>query len=716
MEAQAETLQVLDLTQLDLALGFLPDRESAGILRRQFVDACQTVERADGRVRTLNAEAVAILNDLKAKQEKFETEKMSEREAIKKEKATLRQEQEKLKEEQLQFKNLAKSLGSRVQVLSENVVQVSENVNSWRSTVTDATNKGEEACRQLNQDIVTKLNDLSVSVNQNTKDLSSTKDKSIEMATAVASVREDQKQIEASLKDGVTMDGIKDQIKPLVSIATTINEVVQGLPTVASLDEKFANVGRLTERAEYFEAEAMRLDRDVQTLREEAQRLEDATAHQVAQANSRVEHANSLKGVVESRLQEKDSLISELREANADLQNCLTQAGSQGVAAQRRLDVVEQRLQTAEANSQGLAEVKNKLQRTEQAEMEARQRMADLQRALEREKKHHDACSAELTKTLSDKRDAIHQKSKLEDECSSVRDELKELRSQGSMDLQRQMKDQWATLKEVLEKQLSDKRSHDDTIRELHTACDSERQALQGRIIDKDSLIGRQNEELETLRSRDSTLELLQQELDMANKSIETVTKALEQAASDLQASEQRVVESRGMVLASEKELTETKAENESLREDWETAWDQVKNSNGVIERLEREHTVTKDMLSTLQAQSVTIPQGVTGELSRMYFRLADELRGIPTVPEINGELDMSEIAIEIGPLLIRYGKSDLLRFLRGGSEALHCSRQVIQGHRHSISSDGTCSYHDRCLLVRVVVQDFPALEFLRAE
>jgi chromosome segregation ATPase len=717
MEAQAENLLVPDfLAQLDLALGFIPDAQSADVLRRQFVDACETVERANGRVRTLNAEAEAILNDLKAKQEAFENEKKSEREAISNEKATLRQEQAKLRDEQAQFKKFAESLGSEVQKFSKSADQVSENVKTWSSTVTEASANREAAGRQLTEDIFSKLESLSVNVETNTKDLSLSKDKSAEMATALDSVKDVQEQIKLSLQDGATKEGMKSEFESLAKSAKAITNTIQGLPTVAFLESKFQGVGRIAERADHYAAQSLQLDRDIQVLRDEALELENSTAQQVAQANSRVELATSLREVAESQVKEKDSFINELREGNADLRNRLRQAESEGNAAKRRLEVMDQKLGTAEAKLQEIAEARNKLQRAEQVEREKDERIKELQSALERERKYHDDCSAELTKTLSEKGEVILQKAKLEDEYSSVRKELSQLRSQGALALQQQLKDQWATVKEALEQQLCNKRSHDEGIRELRAAWNTERQALQGQITDKDSLLRRQNDELGTLQSQAALLDQLQQQLQQANDRHETATETLERVKSDLQALKQRLAESEQRLQASDRKLEETKTDNESLRKDWEDALEQVKNSNAVIERKEKEHNATRDMLSTLQAQSVTVPQGVSGELSRMYFRLANELRGIPTVPDINGELEMSVVAVEIGPLLIRYGNSDLLEFLQGGNPGLHCSRQVIQGHRHSITSDGRCNLHDKCLLVRVVVADSPALEFLRAE
>ncbi|VTT83139.1 unnamed protein product [Fusarium fujikuroi] len=689
MEAQAENFQVLDLAHLDLALGFIPDAQSADVLRRQFVDACQTVERAEGRVRTLSAE-------LKAQQEAFEIEKQSEREAIRKEKAILQEEQGKLKDEQLEFKRLAASLGTEVQKLSKSVDQVSDNVQTWGSTVAEATADKEKTGRQLNQDILTKLESLSATVETNTTDLSSTKDKSVEMATALESVKKTQKQIELSLKDGVTKETMKGEFQSFTSFANTIKESIEALPAVPFFEDQFKEVGCVAKRADHYEAQAMQLDRDIQTLREEARQLEDSTSHQVAEAQLRVEEANSRKDVAESRVIEKDSFINDLREANADLRNSLREAESQGNTTKRRLEVMEQKLETAEAKCREFAEVRSQLQRAEQAERQSRERTKDLEVLLGREKRYRDEASAELTKALAEKGEIIRQKAKLEDESSSFYKELTQLRSQSAMDLQRQLNDQWRTVKQALEKQLSDKSSHDESIRELQKAWGAERQALQGQITDKDSLLERKKEEVETLRSQASMLEPLNREIAVSKRNLETVTQAWDQAKSDLHASEERFAQSERRILASNKEIQEIKNDNDSLRADWEDALGQVKSLNAVIERIEREHQVTKDTLSTLQEQSVTVPQGVTGALSQAYLRLADEFRSIPIAPEVNGQVDVAQVAVEIGPLLIRYGKGDLLGFLERGSQDLHCSRQVIQGDRHSLMSDGTCIYHKR--------------------
>ncbi|KAH7220591.1 hypothetical protein BKA60DRAFT_635091 [Fusarium oxysporum] len=245
--------------------------------------------------------------------------------------------------------------------------------------------------------------------------------------------------------------------------------------------ENLAHVGRLAEQLQSLQLQATELGQENQILKNQNENL----STERDRANFFAEQARSQLEENEEILGQKDSKIEEIQIARDDLLKRLTEASlqiSQGEEARRRLDEVQHVLQTAETERQELVKVKSKLQRTEQAEMETQQRMADLQRTLEREKKHHDACSAELTKTRSDKRDTIHQKSKLEDECSSVRNELYQLRSQGAMDLERQMKDQWATVKEVLEKQLSDKRSHEETVRQLKDSWSSEKQALEDRI------------------------------------------------------------------------------------------------------------------------------------------------------------------------------------------------------------------------------------------
>ncbi|EXM26244.1 hypothetical protein RAB80_012644 [Fusarium oxysporum f. sp. vasinfectum] len=481
--------------------------------------------------------------------------------------------------------------------------------------------------------------------------------------------------------------------------------------------ENLAHVGRLAEQLQSLQVQATGLGQENQTLKNQNENL----STERDRANFFAEQARSQLEENEEILGQKDSKIEEIQIARDDLLKRLTEASlqiSQGEEARRRLDEVQHVLQTAETERQELAKVKSKLQRTEQAEMETQQRMADLQRTLEREKKHHDACSAELTKTISDKRDTIHQKSKLEDECSSVRNELYQLRSQGAMDLERQMKDQWATVKEVLEKQLSDKRSHEETVRQLKDSWSSEKQALEDRISAQVSFIENQEQQLQTLQSRVSTLEPLQNELDTVNENTNRVQALLEQASSNLLLSEQRVAQFEEMASVSEKELADLKAENGRLQESAESVSQQLRTSNGTIERLLQECDTVNEALSSLQAQSVRIPEGTAGELSTVCYKAANELRDIPIVVDRNGELDAPQLAAELITLIGTYRwKEILLNFLHSRPDGWFYLQQVMDENRDGMAIDGKCQYHDDCIIVKVIISDgSPTLKFIFSE
>ncbi|EXA38206.1 hypothetical protein FOVG_10174 [Fusarium oxysporum f. sp. pisi HDV247] len=480
--------------------------------------------------------------------------------------------------------------------------------------------------------------------------------------------------------------------------------------------QNLAHVGRLAKQLQSLQLQATELGQENQTLKNQ----NDNLSTERDRANFFAEQARSQLEENEEILAQKDSKIEEIQIARDDLLKRLTEASlqiSQGEETRRRLDEVQHVLQTAETERQELVKVKSKLQRTEQAEMETQQRMADLQRTLEREKKHHDACSAELTKTISDKRDTIHQNSKLEDECSSVRNELYQLRSQGAMDLERQMKDQWATVKEVLEKQLSDKRSHEETVRQLKDSWSSEKQALEGQISAKVSLIENHEQQLQTLQSRVSTLEPLRRQLDMANENTSRLQAILEQTSSNLQLSEQRVTQFEEMTSVFAKELEDLKAENGHLRESGESVSLQLRTSNGTIESLQQECDTVNEALSTLQAKSVRIPEGTAGAISRVYYRAADELRDIPIVLDTSGELDTSQLAAELITLIdVFEWKEKLLMFLHSNSKGWFCLQQVMAGNNNGMVDGAKCQYHDGCLLVTVVsCCEPPALKFILA-
>ncbi|KAL5598127.1 hypothetical protein FOBRF1_011920 [Fusarium oxysporum] len=714
MDAQQETSRVLDLKQLDLILSFVPNPGGAKVLRDQIVSGCRIVEAKEDEVEALHARVENQSTLLQVQLEELKTE----RESFRQQKD---HEIEKLRAEQVKLENLARTLGSQFQDLTSNAGHLSDKVDECQTAVaeklqgfgkviSDRASEREKTVNILNQSV----KDLSASARKNAEDLSSMSDKCNVMATGMDSVKENQTRIESSLKDGVTMQGMKGQVKPLIELANTSKQIIDGLPTVAFLNTKFENVARLAERLEHLQAQATELGQVNQDLKNQNEYL----STERDRANYFSEQARSQLEENEETLGQKDSKIEELQTARDDLLNRLTAANvqiSQGKDARRRLDEVQHLLQTAESTRQELAEVKPKLQQAEQNVKEMEQKIANLQRRLDREKDLNGDCSAKLTQALSNNSGILLQKTKLEAECSELRKDLSQLRSQEALDLQQQMKDQWAAVSEAMKEQLSEKRSHEETVRQLKDSWSSEKQALEGEISAKVSLIENHEQQLQTLRSRVSTLEPLRGQLDAANENTSRFQALLEQASSNLQLSEQRVAQFEEMVSGSAKELEDLKAENGRLQESCESVSLQLRASNGTIERLQQECDAANEALSTLRAQSVRIPEGTAGELSRVYYRAADELRDIPIVLDTNGELDTPQLAAELIMLIDGYKwKDNLLKFLHSRPEGWFCLQQVMDGDRDLMANGGKCQHHDDCLSVKVVLpHGSPALKFI---
>ncbi|RKL07571.1 hypothetical protein BFJ71_g2173 [Fusarium oxysporum] len=715
MDAQQEYSRVMDLKQLDIILSFIPNPDGAKLLRNQFVSACRIVEAKADEVEAIHGRAESQSKFLQAQFEALNTE----REAFREQKD---HENMKLRAEQVKLQNLARTLGSQFQDLTLNSGDLSDKVDNYQTAIAEKlqgfgkvisgrASEREETLNVLNQSV----KDLSDSAKKNAEDLSSMSDMCNVMATGMDSVKEDQKRIESSLKDGVTMQDMKGQVEPLIELANTSKQIIDGLPTVAFLNTKFENLAHLAERLQQLQAQATELGQVNQDLKNQNENL----STERDRANYFVEQARSQLEENEETLGQKDSEIEELQTARGNLLNRLIAANvqiSQGEDARRRLDEAQHLLQTAESTRQELVEVKPKLEQAERNVKEMEQKIADLQCRLDREKDLNGDCSVKLTQALSNNSSILLQQTKLEAECYKLREDLRQLRSQEAIDAQQQMKDQWAAVSEAMKKQLSEKRSHEETVRQLKNSWSSEKQALEGEISAKVSLIENHEQQLQTLRSRVSTLEPLRGQLDAANENTSRVQALLERASSNLQFYEQRVAQFEEMVSGSAKELEDLKAENGRLQESGVSVSLQLRESNGTIESLQQECDTINDALSTLQAQSVRIPEGTAGAISRVYYRAADELRDIPIVLDTSGVLDTPQLAAELITLIDRFEwKEKLLTFLHSNSKGWFCLQQVMAGNNNGKVDGAKCQYHDNCLLVTVVsFLEPPALKFIR--
>ncbi|RBQ65846.1 hypothetical protein FVER14953_21764 [Fusarium verticillioides] len=711
MEAQQETSRVLDLRQLDLILSFLPDPAGAKVLRAQFVSACRIVEGKEDEAKALHRSAQSQSNLLEAKLKELETE----REAFQEQKNL---EIEKLKTEQANLESLAQSLGERFRDLTERIGEMSGSVNNCKKTVGEKLEGFEDVISARasgrEENVNQKLKDLLASVRKNTADVSTIKDKSGEMATAMDSVKENHEWIESSLRAGVTKVSIDGQIGPLVALINTIKGSVAGLPTRESIDTRLAQVGGLAEQLRTTQVR-------VNELVQENHRLKNLNETLTTERNSAQGLSEQAKVALEEfdkDVRKKDSKIEGLQKANGDLRDRLMEANqevSQGREARRKLNDAQSVLQTAETRSLELAAVQISLQQVQQTVNELERQVESLKSQLEREKTAHDRRSADLTQALTDRRDANHQKEKLEGDISKVRKELEELRSQQTLDLQRQLKDQCAAISEAMKEQLSEKKSHEETVSQLSRSWSSEREALQREISAKVSLIGNLEHKVKTLESKVSTLEPLQIELRTANDNLRQMSLTLEASKSNLRNSQGRVAELENTANVSANELDAVKAENGRLQKSSDSASQQLVTCRDTISRLEQERDTLNEALSSLQAQSVTIPEGAAGEVSRVFYRAANELRDIPIITDANSELGMSQLASELISLIDSYNwKESLLEFLQTDSQDWFCFEKVVRGDSDGRANGDKCSHHEDCLLVTVdYLLGHPGLKFM---
>ncbi|SPJ80234.1 uncharacterized protein FTOL_08626 [Fusarium torulosum] len=126
-------------------------------------------------------------------------------------------------------------------------------------------------------------------------------------------------------------------------------------------------------------------------------------------------------------------------------------------------------------------------------------------------------------------------------------------------------------------------------------------------------------------------------------------------------------------------------------------------------------HDISLCLTAHNAQQWVTIPQGVTGDLAKMYLRLANEFRDIPTVPQSCDGLDMLQLAVEIAPILDGYdAKENLVQFLDAGNQNWHCLGQVLKGDPHCEINGESCLTHGTgCIKVRVIQLDEKVLDFI---
>ncbi|KAF5610576.1 uncharacterized protein FTJAE_14261, partial [Fusarium tjaetaba] len=500
----------------------------------------------------------------------------------------------------------------------------------------------------------------------------------------------------------------------LVDLTNTIKGLVEGLPTRESIDTRLAQVGGLAEQLRTARA-------SVNELVQKNQELRNQNGTLTTERNSAQNLSDRAKDALEefdNDVKKRDSKIDGLQKANDDLRDRLMEANqevSRSREARRQLEDAQPVLQTAEARSRELAVIKLSLQQAQQTVNETERQVDSLKSQLEREKTAHDRCSAELTKASTDRRDINHQKEKLEDDISKVQKELKELRSQQTVDLQKQLKDQWAAVSEAMKEHLSEKKSHEETVGRLSRSWSSEKQALQGEISAKVSLIENLEQKVKTLQSKVSTLEPLQIELRMANENLHQMSLTLEATKSNLRNSQGRVAELEETANVSENELEAVKAEKGRLQKSSESASKQLETYMGTISMLEQERDTLNEALSSLQAQSVRIPEGAAGEVSRVFYRAADELRDIPIITDTNSELGMSQLASELISLIDSYNwKESLLEFLQTDSQDWFCYEKIVRGDSDGRANGDKCSHHEDCLLVTVdYLLGRPGLKFM---
>ncbi|KAF5543375.1 hypothetical protein FNAPI_9697 [Fusarium napiforme] len=717
MEAQQGKSPMLDFAHLDRLLNQLPSPSFAAFLRHQFVDGCRVVEQGQEAVATLRGELEGMKNDLQCQLDQV----------VEKERA--------LTEEQAKLQDFAVNvLPSQMKDLTGEIDKISSKVISSSNDVLGKLGAASETSDQFEDkvsDFCRELSDTTTSIDN----------RASEISDSVGEINDE------------IANGLVPSLLSIVEIMTANKKLTAALPTQEYMTSELDKVANMRQQATEFKEAVERLVGVNEDLRNDAVVLEAEAAVRIRAAESSRDSALSKLADEKARVVRRDSRIMHLEEDLEESQESAQQAG---------------------VYRQELSKVKAELEQSGTSSEELKATVAELRRQLAHEMEQNGKCSERLSEVQErlEQRDSMCHE--LQEARSNLQHELSELRSKEALDLRKKFEDHLTSVNISLERQVSDQRSHDQSVRNLTDSWNNERRALTGQISAKDSTIELQSGYIKTLKSQVSALEPLRGQLQEANRNLEEVQWSATQSSSALRSKQDELVECERRAEQFEQSCMTANAEVERLRAQVQEAsrnLEEVQRSatqsssalrskqdelvecerrveqfeqscitaNAEVERLRGEASAVKgradnatrlvaDLEQKLDAvnteltilkdhQCVVIPDNVTGDLAKTYLRLAEEFRDIPTHPEVIGELDKGEIAAELAILVDGWNaKENLAAFVCEQSPDWHCIRQVLFGAPQSPVTEGVCHYHDnKCLLARVVVSESPMIQFFKA-
>ncbi|KAH7262918.1 hypothetical protein BKA59DRAFT_449135 [Fusarium tricinctum] len=773
MENQPDN-RIIDLTSLDLFLEHVPDPGGRRLIREQILFAAQIVEKKEDEVTRLKAEAEAVYTQVQEQKGKLEaqqkalTDEQTRLNAIADKACTLPDQVDGLTRQVSQM-SLSLTKDSKTVVDRLDTVRTSfrdhleKSLQAFKSDVAkvvdkfdagqrSAQDRSAESLQVIKDDIAERITGLSNTSLSREKSLmdeiarltrlavseieQKLKTEMIKVDKSLAALTVDQQLLLDTLTGDADVVGTwatRAQVEPLAARLEAIVKSVGSLPSKADLPQALEEAGfyrHFNEYADLLEkCQKMTQERDQsrmesQSLRAEMKVLEDRAAIEVDAAKNREALANEKLEGERQRVQRRDDAIQDLQDTcDATYQQLQEAQGSLEDFAdlQQQLQDARASLEAAETAAQELQQTRDQLRRSEEAEGRYSREIVRQRASIEQEKKLNKERSQQISEMGDHLADAKVGREQAEQARVKAEEMAAQLQTsfQDQRVLQKELKDAWANEKVRLQEELSRQRSlledHDKTLELLRSKTES----LERDNSERTSAVHASNVQLEKatadvkalehmLSSATAVQDALRSELTAVNSSEDTAKKFAANLEEQFQAkkSDCNVLEGRLSVLRHE--LATARSGEETAKQSVNDLQQQL---HVAIDRV----TAVEGQLSVHNAQQwVTIPEGVTGDLAKMYLRLADEFRDIPSAPESCHGLDMSQLAVKLAPILDDFdAKENLVRFLDAGHDNWHCLSQVLNGDPRCEVNGGACLTHGSgCVKVRVMQLDEKVLDF----
>ncbi|PNP79526.1 hypothetical protein FNYG_07142 [Fusarium nygamai] len=231
------------------------------------------------------------------------------------------------------------------------------------------------------------------------------------------------------------------------------------------------------------------------------------------------------------------------------------------------------------------------------------------------------------------------------------------------------------------------------------------KEALQGRLDDKDALLRSKDQEIQRLRIDGSNSGESRQRLSSAHRHNVQLHQQLVVTQTGVTTQRQELETANSRITHLENLLTESPSKVQALETELAKANTRASNAEDNNRYLEGQLRDANTRLAGGQEPqpSIRIPAGPLGELAGMYAVLAREVTDLPILPQGLAFFDLETTAVEVAPLLFRVGaKGNLRSFLAAGPSGYHCLENVVDGIAKPTG------YHCRdhkgdCVFVRVV-------------